>query len=105
MLVNNVLRRARLTPQGLRRCVFGVTEEVREHVAAQGIVLTVAELKEHRWNSAKKCHEILVGWKGLEPIEDSWESLSSLYKDIPVMVKQYIAASSDVELTVTLEQL
>ncbi|ETP46161.1 hypothetical protein F442_07551 [Phytophthora nicotianae P10297] len=84
---------------------FGVTEEIREHVAAQGIVLTVAELKEHRWNSAKKCHEILVGWKGLEPIEDSWESLSSLYKDIPVMVKQYIAASSDVELTVTLEQL
>ncbi|EGZ21544.1 hypothetical protein PHYSODRAFT_488387 [Phytophthora sojae] len=27
---------------------FEVTEEIREHVAAQGIVLTVAELKEHR---------------------------------------------------------
>ncbi|GMF53616.1 unnamed protein product [Phytophthora fragariaefolia] len=68
----------------------------RPHVAAQGIFLMVAELKKHRWNSAKRCYEILVGWKGLEPIEDSWESLSSLYKDIPVMVKQYVAATSEV---------
>ncbi|KAJ8527346.1 hypothetical protein ON010_g14919 [Phytophthora cinnamomi] len=28
-----------------------VTEEIREHVAAQGIILTVAELVEHRWNN------------------------------------------------------
>ncbi|GMF47090.1 unnamed protein product [Phytophthora fragariaefolia] len=74
---------------------FEVTEEIREHVATQEIVLTVAELKTHRWNSAKRCYEILVGWKGLEPIEDSWESLISLYKDIPVMVKQYVAATSE----------
>ncbi|KAE9018546.1 hypothetical protein PF007_g12313 [Phytophthora fragariae] len=84
---------------------FKLTEEIREHVAAQGIVLKIAELKEHRWNSAKRCYEILVGWKGLEPIEDSWEPLSSFYKDIPVMVKQYVAASSEVQLHVTLEQL
>ncbi|EGZ13048.1 hypothetical protein PHYSODRAFT_512116 [Phytophthora sojae] len=84
---------------------FEVTEEIREHVAAQGIVLTVAELKDHRWNSAKRCFEVLVGWKGLEPIEDSWESLSSLYKDIPVMVKQYASGKSNLEFVSAVEQL
>ncbi|POM63007.1 hypothetical protein PHPALM_27757 [Phytophthora palmivora] len=84
---------------------FEVTEEIHEHMAAQGIVLTVGELKERRWNSAKMCYDTLVGWKDLEPIEDSCEPLSSLYKDIPVMVKQYIAASSDVQLPVPLGQL
>lgn len=74
---------------------FEVTEEIREHVAAQGIVLSVAELKEHRWNESKGEHEMLVSWKGLDPIEDSWESVRSLVKDIPVMVKRYASASND----------
>ncbi|OWZ14903.1 hypothetical protein PHMEG_00011537 [Phytophthora megakarya] len=74
---------------------FEVTEEIREHVAAQGIMLTVAELIEHRWNNAKSAYEILVSWKGLEPIEDSWETLPGLCKDIPVMVKSYAVAKGD----------
>ncbi|ETL84504.1 hypothetical protein L917_15695 [Phytophthora nicotianae] len=68
---------------------FEVTEEVIEHVASQGIVLAVAELKEHRWCAAKKDYELIVSWDGLEPIEDSWEPLRSLWKDIPVMVRDY----------------
>ncbi|KAK1943264.1 hypothetical protein P3T76_004660 [Phytophthora citrophthora] len=64
---------------------YQVTEEVLEHVASQGIVLAVDELKEHRWCTAKKGCEILVSWRGLEPIEDSWEPLQSLGKDIPVL--------------------
>lgn len=71
---------------------FEVTEEIREHVASQGIILTVASLLEHRWNTSKHEFEILVSWKGLEPIDDSWESMTSLYKDIPVMVKNYSAS-------------
>ncbi|ETK77795.1 hypothetical protein L915_16002, partial [Phytophthora nicotianae] len=68
---------------------FEVTEEVIEHVASQGIVLAVAELKEHRWCAAKKDYELIVSWDGLGPIEDSWEPLRSLWKDIPVMVRDY----------------
>ncbi|ETO99797.1 hypothetical protein F441_22779, partial [Phytophthora nicotianae CJ01A1] len=64
---------------------YQVTEEVREHVASQGIVLAVDELKEHRWCPTKNGYDILVSWKGLEPIEDSWEPLQSLWKDIPVL--------------------
>ncbi|OWZ14975.1 LOW QUALITY PROTEIN: hypothetical protein PHMEG_00011471 [Phytophthora megakarya] len=83
---------------------FEVTEEIREHVAAQGIVLTVVELKDHPWYSAKRCYEIL-GRKVWGPIEDSWESLKSLYNNIPVMVKQYAAGAGDVKLGAALKQL
>lgn len=74
---------------------YEVTEEVREHVASQGIVLSVAELKEHRWSPNRKGYEILVSWKGLEPIEDSWEPLSSLWKDIPIMIRAYATSAAD----------
>jgi transposase InsO family protein len=77
---------------------FEVTQEIKEHVAAQGIILTVAELKGHRWNSGKRQHELHVAWKGLEPIEDSWESLLPLYKDIPAMVRAYAASKGDAAL-------
>ena len=74
---------------------FEVTEEVLDHVPSQGIILTVDELKDHRWNKEKKEFELLVGWRGLEPIEDSWESLSQLAKDIPVLIKAYVKSQSD----------
>ncbi|KAJ0400435.1 hypothetical protein ATCC90586_006519 [Pythium insidiosum] len=67
---------------------FEVTEDILEHVAAQGIVLSVAGLRDHRWNDSKSQYELLVEWTGLEPIENSWESLNSLYKDIPALELQ-----------------
>eukprot|EP00644_Phytophthora_capsici_P018100 jgi/Phyca11/114093/e_gw1.25.540.1 len=67
-----------------------VTEEILEHVAAQGIVLAISKLKKHRWNTSIKDYEILVGWKGLESVEDSWEPLSSLAKEVRVLLDQYI---------------
>ncbi|KAJ0406597.1 hypothetical protein ATCC90586_003108 [Pythium insidiosum] len=84
---------------------FEVTEEVREHIAGQGTVMTVDKLLEHRWHKGKKDFELLVAWKGLEPIENSWETLASLYKDIPVMVKTYTSASKDQALQRRVEQL
>ena len=77
---------------------FDVTEEIREHVAAQGIILGVTEIKEHRWSKDRKCMELKVQWKGLEPIEDSWEPLASLFKDIPDMVRNYAAQQQDSKL-------
>ena len=74
---------------------FNVTEELREHIASQGIVLAVEELLAHRWHSEKKDYELKVRWKGLEEIEDSWESLTSLKVDIPVLVDKYVATTSD----------
>ncbi|ETM42791.1 hypothetical protein L914_11617 [Phytophthora nicotianae] len=67
-----------------------VTEETLEHVAAQGIILAISKLKKHRWNASINDYEILAGWKGLEFVEDSWEPLSSLAKQVRVLLDQYI---------------
>ncbi|KAE9004876.1 hypothetical protein PR001_g17597 [Phytophthora rubi] len=72
-----------------------VTEELREHIAAQGLILPVSELKEARWNKEKKDYEVLVSWKGLEPIEDSWEPTAQLSKDIPVLLTQFATTAND----------
>eukprot|EP00644_Phytophthora_capsici_P011255 jgi/Phyca11/110519/e_gw1.18.275.1 len=37
-----------------------ITEEIREHVAAQGQILAVNDLLDYRWNSQKKDYDILV---------------------------------------------
>eukprot|EP00644_Phytophthora_capsici_P003289 jgi/Phyca11/102760/e_gw1.7.502.1 len=72
-----------------------VSEELRDHVAAQGIVLSVEKLKGTRWNKDKKDYEVLVSWKGLEAIEDSWEPTKQLSKDIPVLLTEYAATTND----------
>ncbi|ETP02542.1 hypothetical protein F441_20401 [Phytophthora nicotianae CJ01A1] len=72
-----------------------ITEDIRKHVAAQGQLLAVNELLDYRWNTTKKDYDILVSWKGMEPIKDSWESVKSLAKDILVLLKQFTAGRED----------
>ncbi|KAG4037815.1 hypothetical protein PC123_g26621 [Phytophthora cactorum] len=59
-----------------------VTEELREHVAAQGIVLRVETIREHRWNTDMQDYELLVRWEGLEAIEDCWEPFKAMRRDV-----------------------
>ncbi|OWY93630.1 hypothetical protein PHMEG_00036901 [Phytophthora megakarya] len=75
-----------------------VTEELLEHIASQGIMLRVRELMHHRWNNMSRCFEIRVGWHGLEAIEDSWEPLATLYKDVITLVQQYVTRKEDPKL-------
>lgn len=75
-----------------------MTEELLEHVAAQGIILRVRELLRHRWNNTSRAYEILVARHGLEAIEDSWEPLAALHKDVSTLVQQYVAAVKDTKL-------
>jgi hypothetical protein len=58
-------------------------------------VLSVQELKEARWSKEKKDYEVLVSWKGLESIEDSWEPTAQLSKDIPVLLTQFATTTND----------
>lgn len=76
-----------------------VTEELVEHVASQGIVMRVQEFKEHRWNERSQDYEILVKWHGLETIEDSWEPVKSLAKDVHQLVKEYVESVADTDLS------
>ncbi|KAG3010169.1 hypothetical protein PC120_g15212 [Phytophthora cactorum] len=73
-----------------------VTEELREHVAAQGIVLKVEAIREHRWNSDMQDYE---RWEGLEAIEDSWEPFKAMRKDVEVLVSTYVCKAKDSKLT------
>ncbi|OWZ18981.1 hypothetical protein PHMEG_0006833 [Phytophthora megakarya] len=59
-----------------------VTDELLDHVSSQGIVLAVDKLKDRKWNSDINGFEILIGWKGLQPIEDSFKPMIDLAKDI-----------------------
>ncbi|GMF35718.1 unnamed protein product [Phytophthora fragariaefolia] len=47
--------------------------------------------------------QLLVQWKGLEDVEDSYEPLSSLAHDVPALVNQYVA-SADQELNAHWQQ-
>ncbi|POM69893.1 Hypothetical protein PHPALM_13794 [Phytophthora palmivora] len=58
-----------------------VTEELLQHITNQGIVLDVQEIKQHRWNAARKDYELCISWRGLEEIEDSWEPFLSMRRD------------------------
>ncbi|OWZ19326.1 hypothetical protein PHMEG_0006439 [Phytophthora megakarya] len=82
-----------------------VTDELLEHVAAQGIILKVAKLVEHRWNAESQCCELLVSWCGLESIENSWEPLRTLTQDVPVLVRNYVETTKDKKLAAAFLEL
>jgi hypothetical protein len=71
---------------------MNVTEEIRQHVANQGITLAVREIMDHRRNNRTRQWELLVSWRGLESSEDSWEPLDDIYADVPILVRDYIVA-------------
>ncbi|GMF38608.1 unnamed protein product [Phytophthora fragariaefolia] len=75
-----------------------VTDELLEHISAQGILLSLEALKDHRWNDDMHDYDVFIGWKGLEAIEDSYEPLSELAKEIRVPVDNYVRGSGDSEL-------
>ncbi|ETI30661.1 hypothetical protein F443_22237 [Phytophthora nicotianae P1569] len=68
---------------------LNVNEELLEHVASQGIVLKVDGIRDHRWNDRIKDYELLMHWHDLGAIEDSWEPMKSVRKDVRLMVENY----------------
>jgi hypothetical protein len=84
---------------------LNVTDELIQHVSSQGTVLDVDELKGHAWNARTRDYDLQVAWVGLEEIEDSWEPLKALMKDIPLLVQRYILSADDNELKLHWERL
>ncbi|OWZ01938.1 hypothetical protein PHMEG_00026597 [Phytophthora megakarya] len=56
-----------------------LSEELIEHVAAQGMIMEVKEIKEHRFS----------------PMRHSWEPFSSMARDVSVLVERYVRAAAD----------
>ncbi|POM71697.1 Hypothetical protein PHPALM_11700 [Phytophthora palmivora] len=50
-----------------------VSEELPEHVTAQGMSMEVNNIREHRFRPERRDYELPISWRGLEEIEDSWE--------------------------------
>ncbi|OWZ00333.1 hypothetical protein PHMEG_00028497, partial [Phytophthora megakarya] len=57
--------------------------EMRELVTSQGIVLDVAAIVDHRYNQDPHRWGLRVQWVGLQPIEDSWDWITMMRKDVP----------------------
>ncbi|KAG3117840.1 hypothetical protein PI124_g4277 [Phytophthora idaei] len=76
-----------------------VTDELLEHISSQGIMLAVDNVKFHKWNTQTSIFENLVGWKGLQLVEDSYEPMTDLAKDIPTLVDRYVTSAGDQALT------
>ncbi|KAE8999996.1 hypothetical protein PF011_g14385 [Phytophthora fragariae] len=74
-----------------------VDEEILEHIAKQGIVLGVERIRELGFNPITKQWELLVSWRGLQEIEDSWEPLANMVYDVPVLVANYAEQQQDKE--------
>lgn len=61
---------------------LNITAELEEHVAGQGFLYKVNNLKAIEWNRDNKRWEVLTQWEGF-PDEDTWEPFTTLLKDIP----------------------
>ncbi|OWY92190.1 hypothetical protein PHMEG_00038908 [Phytophthora megakarya] len=79
------------------------TEELLELVSSQGMLLGVDIFLEHCFNQNFDRWELLVSWIDLQPIENKWEPLSTLIKDVPAKVRDYVRASGDDELYAQLD--
>jgi transposase InsO family protein len=77
---------------------LNVSVEVREHVAAQGIVLGVRGISRHRRNAESNEWELLVSWQGLQDVENSWEPFDSMLADVPALVRQYVMEKNVTDL-------
>ncbi|EQC40737.1 hypothetical protein SDRG_01809 [Saprolegnia diclina VS20] len=74
---------------------FELTQEIREHVSEQGVLLKIREIKAVRLNQSARAWEILCLWEGLEDIEASWELFSSIATDAPAVARQFAEQVAD----------
>ncbi|GMF60970.1 unnamed protein product [Phytophthora fragariaefolia] len=76
--------------------------EIREHVPAQGIVIGVRAIVNHRYEAATKKWQLFVAWRGLEDAKNSREPFAALQKDVQALVAQNVESTNDAELAALL---
>ncbi|ETN02789.1 hypothetical protein PPTG_15535 [Phytophthora nicotianae INRA-310] len=58
------------------------------------MIMTVKYITDHQYNDTLQRWNLKVSWTGQQSIEDSWESVDELLKDVPVLVREYVEKSS-----------
>ena len=50
----------------------------------------VEELRDCKFDKSLKVWTILVKWMGLNEVENTWEPLSNLLEDVPLLVRAFV---------------
>ncbi|KAH9078233.1 hypothetical protein Ae201684P_019324 [Aphanomyces euteiches] len=77
---------------------LNVDEELLSHVAHNADGHVIDHLVDCRFNPKTAAFEVLVSWRGLQEIENSWEPATNLLEDIPVVLKRYVQEHGDKEV-------
>lgn len=68
---------------------LNITEDIKAQFSHDNFSYEVANFKGCRTNPETGNIQFLVAWKGFSAEDDSWEDLSNLYTDVPVLVANY----------------
>ncbi|KAJ8569162.1 hypothetical protein ON010_g6098 [Phytophthora cinnamomi] len=71
-----------------------INEEMLAHVTSQDIYHTVDAFMQQLEHATNK-YEILVRWEGLEALEDFWESVVTMFEDVPIKLQDYVDGGND----------
>jgi hypothetical protein len=69
-----------------------VTQDLLDHVAYVEGGHIVEELRDCRFDKTQKHWTILVKWMGLSEAETTWEPVTNLVEDVPVLVHNFVIA-------------
>ena len=69
---------------------LNVSEELLQHVAFQQSGYEVSTLRDVRWSISNSQFEVLLFWRGFNPVEDTREPLSSMAADIPHLLHRFL---------------
>lgn len=67
---------------------LGITDDLLAHVAHNSEGHVVEELRQARYDPARKAYDILAKWYGLSDAESSWEPAQHLLEDTPAVCLQ-----------------
>ncbi|ETV73878.1 hypothetical protein H257_11536 [Aphanomyces astaci] len=74
-------------------CDLDVTSELLTHVAHNSEGFEEETMEEARYVPTTKMYELLIKWRGLQDVENSWEPADNTFADVPVMFKAFCKAA------------
>ena len=80
---------------------LNVTSEMIDHISSQHMALDVDKILDIKFEASSKRFLFKVSWLGFQSVEDTWEPFTSLWKDIPFVLVDYLEqrlATSDAPL-------
>ncbi|ETV69570.1 hypothetical protein H257_14806 [Aphanomyces astaci] len=74
-------------------CDLDVTSELLAHVAHNSEGFEVEAMVDARYIPTTNVYELLIKWRGLQDVENSWDPADNIFADVPVMFKAFCKAA------------